>query len=175
VGDNEFDASDLDEGLNYLSNIEPTLGVTRVCYFELPRDLVTNSFILRFGGFLAEKKDVDISISYPQTQSAPAPASVPVAETRPVTNVVSAITKNRWTADSLIVSGTLTNSSAIAVQITGMDARGFDEHQEMITGGSDYTITNNELAPGETVNFKVALKDDAKKVKFVRVLPSWSP
>ena len=30
---------------------------------------------------------------------------------------------------------------------------------------------HNELAPGETVNFKVALKDDAKQVKFVKVTP----
>jgi putative transposase len=34
--------------------------------------------------------------------------------------VVSAITKNRWTADALIVSGTLINSSAVAVQIKGI-------------------------------------------------------
>jgi putative transposase len=34
--------------------------------------------------------------------------------------VVSAITKNRWTADDLIVSGTLINSSAVAVQIKGI-------------------------------------------------------
>jgi hypothetical protein len=92
----------------------------------------------------------------------------------PSTHVVPAITANRWTPNALIVSGTLTNSSAIAVQITGMDAKGFDEHQKLVTRGSDYTIVHNELAPGETVNFKVALKDDAKQVKFVLVLPSWS-
>jgi hypothetical protein len=45
----------------------------------------------------------------------------------------------------------------------------------MVIGGSDYTIVNNNLAPGEAVNFKVGLKDGAKQVKFVKVMPSWSP
>jgi hypothetical protein len=40
---------------------------------------------------------------------------------------------------------------------------------------SSFTIVHNDLAPGEVVNFKVALKDDAKKVKFVQVLPTWTP
>ena len=102
------------------------------------------------------------------TSSAPTPVGIP-------TNVVSSITKNRWTADSLIVSGTLTNSSAVAVQITGIDAKGFNKDQKMVTRRSDFTIFHNDLAPGEVVNFKVALKDDAKQVKFVQVVPTWTP
>jgi hypothetical protein len=180
VGENEFDAADLDgDGESYVRNIEPTLGEYRKCYFELPRKLVSDSFILRFGGFLAETKDVTISISTPTPTPTPetqyAPASVPVYETRPLTNVVSAITKNRWTADALIVSGTLTNSSAVAVQITGIYSKGFNKDQKMVTEDHSFTIVHNDLAPGEVVNFKVALKDDAKKVKFVQVLPTWTP
>jgi hypothetical protein len=91
------------------------------------------------------------------------------------TNVISAITKNRWTAESLIVSGTLTNTSTVAVRITGIDAQGFSQDQKMVIEGTDFTIVHNDLAPGEVVNFKVALKDGAKQVKFVKVSPSWSP
>jgi hypothetical protein len=89
--------------------------------------------------------------------------------------VVPSITGNRWTPDALIVSGTLTNTSAVAVKITGIDAKGFNESQKMVIGGSDFTIVHNDLAPGETVNFKVALKDTTKQVKFVKVTPSWLP
>jgi hypothetical protein len=114
----------------------------------------------------------------------PAPVTSPVkqapVETAPVielppTNVISAITGNRWTPDALIVSGTLTNTSTVAVEITGIDAKGFNQDQKMVIGSSDFTIVHNNLAPGEVVNFKVALKDNAKLVKFVKVLASWSP
>jgi len=89
--------------------------------------------------------------------------------------VVPSITGNRWTPDALIVSGTLTNTSAVAVKITGIDAKGFNESQKMVIGGSDFSIVHNDLAPGETVNFKIALKDTTKQVKFVKVTPSWLP
>jgi hypothetical protein len=105
----------------------------------------------------------------PESTAAPTPAeSIP-------TNVISAITGNRWTPDALIVSGTLTNTSTVVVLITGIDAKGFNQDQKMVIEGSDFTIVHNDLAPGETVKFKVALKDDAKQVRFVKVLPSWSP
>jgi hypothetical protein len=89
--------------------------------------------------------------------------------------VVSEITSNRWSGDALIVSGTLTNTSAVAVLITGIDAKGFNQDQKMVIEGSDFTIVHDDLAPGEVVNFKIALKDGTKQVKFVKVLPSWSP
>jgi hypothetical protein len=104
----------------------------------------------------------------PEVTSTPAPV-----EAISSTNVVSAITGNRWTSDALIVSGTLTNTSSIAVLITGIDAKGFNRDQKMVVGGSDFTIARNNLAPGEVVNFKVALKDDTKQVKFVKVMPSF--
>ena len=109
--------------------------------------------------------------------SAPATVSdnnVAPVEATPSTNVISAITGNRWTSDALIVSGTMTNRSTAAVLITGIDAKGFNQDQKVVVGGSDYTIVHNNLAPGEVVNFKVALKDGTKQVKFVKVLPSWS-
>jgi hypothetical protein len=177
-GGNEFDAADLDGvSESYVSNVEPTLSRERKCYFELPLGVVKDSFIIRFSGFLTETKDIKISISTPDptpesqvAQSPPAPAVDALA----ASNVVSSITKNRWTAESLIVSGTLTNTSTVAVLITGIDAKGYDQDQKMVTRGSDFTIVRKDLAPGDVVNFKVALKDDAKQVKFVRVMPSWS-
>jgi hypothetical protein len=36
-------------------------------------------------------------------------------------------------------------------------------------------VFTHPLAPGEVVTFKVALKDDAKQVKFVKVLPNGTP
>jgi hypothetical protein len=119
---------------------------------------------------IAEKTAVQVP-----APAAPNTAAAPTSTSSTVTNVVSAITKNRWTTDSLIVSGTLTNTSTVAVSITGIDARGFNQDQKMVTRGSDFTIFHNDLAPGEIVNFKVALKDDAKKVKFVQVMPTWTP
>jgi hypothetical protein len=101
----------------------------------------------------------------PQLRQRLAENKVVPSEAIPITNVISAITSNRWTTDALIVSGTLTNTSTVAVRITGIDARGFNQDQKMVVGGSDYTIVNNDLAPGEVVSFKVALKDAAKQGK----------
>jgi hypothetical protein len=64
--------------------------------------------------------------------------------------------------------------STVAIQITGIDASGFDDHQKMVTRGSDYSIIHDDLAPGEVVNFKVALKDDGKHVRSLKVDPSWT-
>ena len=63
---------------------------------------------------------------------------------------------------------TLTNTRTVAVSITGFDAIGYSEDQKMVSRGSDFTIVYNDLAPGEVVNFEVALKDATKQVKFVR-------
>lgn len=179
VGGNAFNATDLDgRGVSYVANIEPTLARQRECYFELPRSVVKDSFIIRFSGLLAETKDIKISISTPApTPEAPVaqPAPASVAETLPVTNVVSAVTGNHWTTDALIVAGTLTNTSTVPVLITGIDAKGFNQDQKFVARGSDFTVLHNDLAPGEVVNFKVALKDGAKQVKFVKLEPSWSP
>jgi hypothetical protein len=112
----------------------------------------------------------------PDAISVPAVVSdnnVAPVEPLPSTNVVSVITSNRWSGDALIVSGTLTNTSTVVVLITGIDAKGFNQDQKMVIEGSDFTIVHNDLAPGQVVNFKVALKDGTKQVRFVKVLPSW--
>jgi hypothetical protein len=109
----------------------------------------------------------------PQLYARPASTPAPVSsmEMLPPKNVVSAINGNRWTANALIVTGTLTNTNAVPVRITKISATGFNKNKKAVIEGSDFTIMHDELAPGETVNFKVALKDDAKQVKFLKVTP----
>jgi len=48
--------------------------------------------------------------------------------------------------------------------VTGIDAKGFNQVQKLVIEGSAFTIVHNDLAPGEVVNFKVALKDGTKQV-----------
>ena len=108
---------------------------------------------------------------YARPASTPIPAPVSGIEMLPPASVVSTINSNRWTTTALIVAGTLTNRNAVPVRITKISATGFNKNKKAVIEGSDFTIMHNELAPGETVNFEVALKDDAKQVKFVRVTP----
>jgi hypothetical protein len=98
-------------------------------------------------------------------------ASIPAFEMIRPASMVSAITSNRWSGDALIVSGTLKNTNAVPVRIESLSATGFDKNQKRVIEGSDYTILHNDLASGETVNFKVAMKDGTKQIKFVKVTP----
>jgi hypothetical protein len=109
----------------------------------------------------------------PQLYARPAVTNAAVSsmEMLPPKNVVSVINSNRWTASALIVTGSLTNTNAVPVRITKISATGFNKNKKAVIDGSDFTIVHDELAPGETVNFKVALKDDAKQVRFVKVTP----
>lgn len=48
---------------------------------------------------------------------------------------------------------------------------GFDQDQKVVVGGSDYTLVHNDLPPPVKPSiFKVALKDTAKQVKYVKVI-----
>jgi hypothetical protein len=85
--------------------------------------------------------------------------------------MVSAITSNRWSGDTLIVSGTLKNTNAVPVRIENLSATGFDKNRQKVVEGSDYTIVHNDLAPGQTVNFEMALKDATRQIKFVKMTP----
>jgi hypothetical protein len=98
-------------------------------------------------------------------------ASIPAFEMIRSTSMVSAITSNRWSGDALIVSGTLKNTNAVPVRIENLSATGFDKNRKRVIEGSDYTIVHHDLAAGETVNFKVTLKDGTKQIRFVKVTP----
>lgn len=123
-----------------------------------------------------EPSTTPTAIAEATPESTPEPSATAASTSvEPPTNVVSAITGNRRSGGALIVLGTLTNTSAVAAKIRSIDSRGFNANRTMVVRGSDYTIVHNDLAPGETVNFKVALKDTTKQVKFVEVIPTWSP
>jgi hypothetical protein len=79
IAGNSFDAEDLDPGSDYVKNIEPTLSRQRECYFELPRIVVKDSFLLRFAGLFTDTSDVPISIT-----AALAPVPTPVVQAAPV-------------------------------------------------------------------------------------------
>jgi hypothetical protein len=91
-------------------------------------------------------------------------------------------TNNRWTAEKvLIATGTLTNTNRVPVTVSRIIATGFDKQQNVVAGGagfpqeSSYTIGNSEIAAGATVNFKVALGDARKVIRFVRAIPYVEP
>ena len=100
-----------------------------------------------------------------------AAASVPAFEMIRSTSMISVLTSNRWSGDSLFVSGTLKNTNAVPVRIEHLNAAGFDKNLKRVIEGSQYTIVHNDLAVGETVNFEVVLKDGPKLIRFVEVRP----
>jgi hypothetical protein len=73
IGNNAFDAEDIDPNFEYAKNIEPTLTRERECYFELPKDLVKDAFAIRFSGFLTDPVDVSVLVT-----AAPDPTTVPI-------------------------------------------------------------------------------------------------
>jgi hypothetical protein len=79
IGDNNFDAADVG-GWEYTDNIEPTLSRARECYFELPKALVKDSFVIRFNASFVQSVNVTVSVS-----EAPAPTSTPATVAAPVT------------------------------------------------------------------------------------------
>jgi hypothetical protein len=109
--------------------------------------------------------------------SAPGPSDPDLAK-----KLIVEFTNNRWTAEKvLIATGTLTNNNAVPVTVTRIIATGFDKQQNVVAGGSgfpqesSYTIGNDEIAAGATVNFKVALSDAKKVIRFVRAIPYAEP
>jgi hypothetical protein len=78
IDDNSFDAEDLDATSDYVRNIEPTLSRQRECYFELPRSVLKDSFLLRFAGLFTDTSDVPVSIT-----AALAPLPTPVVQAAP--------------------------------------------------------------------------------------------
>lgn len=63
VGDNAFDAEDIDPDGEYIKNVEPTLSRRRECYFELPKSVIKDFFLLRFHSFLTDTIDISVSIA----------------------------------------------------------------------------------------------------------------
>ena len=58
IGENKFHAEDIDHGMNYMRNIEPTLTRERQCYFEIPKSMMTTDFVLEFNQPFGDTIDV---------------------------------------------------------------------------------------------------------------------
>ena len=109
------------------------------------------------------------------------PPAAAESNTDPATKLVVQLTDNHWTADRLlIVTGTLTNTSAVPVTITKIIATGFDKQRNVVPGeGSSpeasYTIRDAEIAAGAATDFEVALSDAKKVIRFVKTTPCVAP
>ncbi len=88
LGGNHFDAQDL-QGLDDLGNIEPTLTKTRQCYFEVPKDLLNDSFVISFSEFLAQQKLLTVALNMPELTPTPAPTPVRQAEVQQTPTAIS--------------------------------------------------------------------------------------
>ena len=62
VGDKEIDCADLG-GISYVDNIEPTLSAHRKGYFEVPKAILTNPFVIRFSEFWEKGHDLAINVA----------------------------------------------------------------------------------------------------------------
>ena len=79
IGDMAFDAEDF--GLGYGGNIQPTLTRWRDCYFELPKALLKDSFLIRFeGGLLTNERNVQVAIAFPTPEPTQLPTPTPTKE-----------------------------------------------------------------------------------------------
>ena len=84
IGENEFDAENLESSDSYVDNIEPTLVRERDCYFEVPKALFKDSFTLRFSALLTESAEVHVSIAKPMPT--PIPTPTPASTPEPLSN-----------------------------------------------------------------------------------------
>jgi hypothetical protein len=63
IGDNAFDAEDMEDSMDYCRNIEPTLIRSRNCYFEIPKAMLNGTFMLRFSTFLVADVNINVTVS----------------------------------------------------------------------------------------------------------------
>jgi len=90
-----YDAEDLDERVDYLANIEPTLVRERNCYFELPRAEFSDYFELYFDSLFSDKLAIGVYLQNNETvrMTAQAPEPTPT----PVDEVQAELTPNQST------------------------------------------------------------------------------
>jgi hypothetical protein len=81
-------------------------------------------------------------------------------------------TRNNHLVNALYVSGTLTNTNTLAIELhsyhlTGLDANGRQVvNSECDKSGGEFT---GSLAPGETTTFRVELIDAKKEIRLLKV------
>jgi hypothetical protein len=75
IGENKFDAEDIDPNFEYLNYIEPTMSKGRDFYFEIPsKD--AGSFALRFSTLFEKELDVNVTADTHE----PAPSATPLTK-----------------------------------------------------------------------------------------------
>ena len=85
------------------------------------------------------------------------------------TSVISKITSNEWKSDTLIVHGTLTNTSSSSVSLMTPALIGYDGKNQEVDAGR-IVLANPELKGGQTEAFTAEISDPRKSIKFTKLV-----
>jgi hypothetical protein len=85
------------------------------------------------------------------------------------TDVISSITSNQWRSDTLVVHGTLINTSSGSVNLTTPALLGFDAKGQEISAGK-IILANPELKAGQKEAFTAEMSDPKKAIKFTKLV-----
>jgi hypothetical protein len=85
------------------------------------------------------------------------------------TDVTSEITSNEWRSNTLIVHGTLTNTSSASVNLTTPALIGYDAKSQEISAGK-IILANPELMAGQKETFTAEIPDPKKAIKFTKLV-----
>jgi hypothetical protein len=85
------------------------------------------------------------------------------------TDVTSEITSNEWRFNTLVVHGTLTNTSSGSVNLTTPALVGYDAKSQEISAGK-IILANPELRAGQKEAFTAEISDPQKTIKFTKLV-----
>jgi hypothetical protein len=85
------------------------------------------------------------------------------------TDVTSEITSNEWRSDTLVVHGTLTNTSSGSVYLRTPALVGYDAKSQEISAGK-IILANPELKAGQKEPFTAEISDPQKAIKFTKLV-----
>ena len=83
--------------------------------------------------------------------------------------MISKITSNEWKSDTLIVHGTLTNTSSSSVSLMTPALIGYDGKNQEVDAGR-IVLANPELKGGQTEAFTAEISDPRKSIKFTKLV-----
>jgi hypothetical protein len=85
------------------------------------------------------------------------------------TGVTSDITSNEWKSNTLVVHGTLTNTSSSSVNLTTPALVGYNARSQEINTGK-IILANPELKSGQKEAFTAEISDPQKAIKFTKLV-----
>jgi hypothetical protein len=85
------------------------------------------------------------------------------------TDVTSEITSNEWRLNTLVVYGTLTNTSSGSLKLTTPALVGYDAKSQEISAGK-IVLANPELKAGQKEAFTAEISDPKKAIKFTKLV-----